>query len=168
MAESIALTYASNITVEQTLDSAATPSAAAATRKVIHQAFNTAVSLTGSTSPAATKMAGFETTLSSGAATIDLTSIAGTNGATVTGNTLKVRAVKFIAPSGNGSAITLDTGDTNGIDLFGSSWSVTLSPGQEFMAYLANGAPTIGASDKTIDLAGTGSSDKIQTLVVFG
>lgn len=167
MAESISVSYRNDVTVAQTLDSASTPSANADKRVITHQAFNDTLTLNSGSTPDVTKMAAFTKALSAGAATIDLTALTGTNGATVNGNGDKVRIFKAINPSSNANSITLTEGASNGYELAGNGWTVVLQPGQHFTFYADEDAPTIGGSAKTIDLAGTGSQT-LNVMVVMG
>jgi hypothetical protein len=117
------------------------------------------ISLNSGSTPAVTKHAIFKQALTAGAATIDLTSLTDVAGASFSGNGLKVRAAKFRAPATNANPITITPGASNGIDLFGASSSVTLSPGQSVLFYFKDGAPAIASGDKTLDLAGTGTQE---------
>lgn len=163
---SVAVTLAATVSVVETLPNN-TPSAPDATRKVTHTGFNMSKSLNAASTPPATLMAAFEQALSSGAATIDLTALTGTNGATVNMNGLKVQAFKIKAKTTNANPITLTAGASNGIDLLGSSWSVTLQPGQEFLFYGNDATPDVASGDRTIDLAGTGTQ-AVEVIVVAG
>jgi hypothetical protein len=153
---SVAVTYASTLTAVETLTNNV-PDAAAPI--VTHSGFNSTASLGPATTPPVSKMASFQEALSAGAATIDLTALNGTNGASVTFNGLKVAAVKFQNPAGNANAITVKAGASNGYLLHGASWSIILQPGEEYLwkAGVVNAAPTVGSTLKNIDLAGTGS-----------
>lgn len=152
----VSVEYTANVTVRETL---ATNVPAAATNGAIvtHSGFNKTATFTASTTPAATKHAAFQQALSTGAATIDLTALVGTNGAAVDGSTLKVVAYKFANPSTNTNAITVTFGASNGYLLGGTAWKHILSPGDEIQGYKHGTAPTIDATHKNIDLAGTAS-----------
>jgi hypothetical protein len=139
----------------------------AASPNINHTGFNSNQRLNPSSTPPATLVASFVATLVAGALTIDLTNMSGVNGATVNGNTLKVRMIKFQAPAGNGATITAKVGVTNGYQLRGAGWQEAFAPGQESLCYLADGAPAIGGSAKTIDLAGTGT-DSLNVIVLLG
>jgi len=116
--------------------------------------------LTGTTTPAITKVSRFTITLSAGAATLDLTAIPGlTPNETIDGTGLKVQAIKFTPSSGNANPITASKGGTNGYGLTaaGTTWSIPMDAGQSSLRNTNNAAPAIGGSAKTIDFAGTGS-----------
>lgn len=131
--------------------------ASAAQRQVTHNAFNVTAALSGSTTPPASLAVSFVQALTAGSATIDLTAMPGTNGATKSGSGLKVVAALFAAPDTNANPITISEGASNGYELLGDGWSVTLKPGQSLLWYGVAQAPTVGGAAKTIDLAGTGS-----------
>ena len=164
---SVSVSYTSDVTVVETLSSSSTPSAIEGNRKVTHTAYNTSVSLTSGTTVPATVVAGFNTALSGGSGSIDLTSMTGTNGVSVDATGLKVQVIKVKAASDNSGALTLADGATNGYELAGNGWTVALSPGQEVLLYGNDATPDVGASAKTIDLSGTGTDD-IDVIVVAG
>lgn len=160
---SVSAAYVSQLTVTEQLSR----QEANANSKIVYDALNTSVTLNGTSSPAATKQASFRTTLSAGAATVDLTAIAPQNEAAVSASGKKPQAYKFKAPASNSGAITLTAGGSNGYDLLGASWSVIVSPGQEVQGYLAGAAITVDSTHKTIGLAGTGT-DVLDMQFVFG
>lgn len=125
---------------------------------ILHDGLDESFTLSATSTPPAAKVAPFRQALTSGAATIDLTNLPGTNGASVNGTALKVRACKFRNPAYNSHAITITVGATNGYPLLGSGFCMTLLPGQSSgPLYLADGAPAIDSTHKTLDLTGTGS-----------
>lgn len=93
--------------------------------------------------------------LAAGAHTVDLTSLAKGNLPTLDLTGSKISFVRIQNPAGN-AAMTFTAGASNGYDLFGASWSIVLSAGDEFMA-LVNSAPTVAAMAAEIDVAGTGT-----------
>lgn len=156
---SVTLAYDSNLTVVETLE-ANVPAASSANRRVTHSLFNTTKALNAATVPPVTKIAAFNKALVAGAATIDLTALLGTNGATVDGTGLKVVAFKAKAPAANANEITLTEGAVDGYALAGATFKIGVKPGQEVTFYGDDDAPVIAGADKTIDMAGTG----VQTL----
>jgi hypothetical protein len=162
----VAVIYSSTLTAAETLT---TNVPDAATPTVNHTGFNSTATLNAASTPPVSKMASFQQALSAGAATIDLTALVGTNGATVTFNGLKVAAVKFQNPGTNANAITIKAGASNAYLLGGAAWSWILQPGDEFLwkAGAVNAAPTVGASLKNIDLAGTGTQ-ALNVIVIAG
>ena len=162
---SVTVTYQSTITVVETLEGNA-PAATDANKKVTHNAFNTSKSLTGASSQPVTKCAFFEQALAAGVATIDLTALTGTNGASVDMSGLKVQQIKFKNKAGN-NVVTIGEGALNGYELAGSGWQVALQAGQEFVIDGNDATPDVGAAAKEIDLAGTGT-DEIEVSIVCG
>lgn len=136
---------------------------------LVHDTYKTETDLTASSTPAITKVASFLTTLSGGAATIDLTAL--TNSGDTAGGSLdltglKVQAIYFEVSSGD-SAMTITTGATNGYNLPHAGFSYQLAGGESLMLSLNETAQDVGASDKDIDIAGTGT-DSIQVVLVAG
>lgn len=117
--------------------------------------------------PAATKVAAFTKALTAGAATIDLTTLVGTNGAAVNATGLKLQAAKFINPSTNANAITIEAGASTGYDIFGASGLVVLAPGQEILFFGNEATVEVSASLKDIDISGTGTQ-ALTCVLVFG
>lgn len=152
---SVSVNYTTNITTNETIDTNV-PAAQASKAVVIHDAFNTATTLTSSTTPPATLAAYFEQALTAGAATIDLTSLTGTNNLSIDGTGLKVQAFRFKNQAGN-AAITLVVGASNGYDLLGAATSVTLAAGQEIVIFGNDATPDVAAGDKELDISGTGT-----------
>jgi hypothetical protein len=161
----VTVNYASKVQTEETLTSNV-PAVPAADAVITHSGYNTNQTLTSATTPPATQVAYFSQALSSGSATIDLTSLTGANGISIDGSTLKVQVAKFKNPSSNANSIKVDVGATNGYQLSGAGWEVTLEPGQETTLYLNDASPDIGASAKTLDLTGTGSQALEVSLVL--
>lgn len=163
---SIEAAYVANLTVVETLETNV-PAVSASDAGITHNGWNKSATLNASSTPPATKTAAFQKALSTGSGTIDLTALPGTNGATVDGTGLKVQAIKFANPAANANPITVAVGASNGYDLFGSAFSITLQPGQEALFYGNDATPDVGASDKTLDLTGTGSQ-ALNVQVVLG
>jgi hypothetical protein len=117
------------------------------------------LSLSASSTQPITEVVTQELALSSGAATIDLTSLpdlAGVAGA-VDGTGLKVQAVLFQNDSANANDMTLSQGLSNDYELLGATFSFTLKPGQWVLVFLNDASPDIASGDKEIDVAGTGA-----------
>lgn len=132
-------------------------SLAANDKGVTHSGFNISKSLSASTTPPATKTAYFSQAMTDGAATIDLTGLPGTNAGVVSLSGLKVQSLLLENPSTNANAISIEPGASNGYDIFGSDFKVTLQPGQSALFYGNDATPDVGSSDKTLDIAGTGT-----------
>lgn len=146
---SVTATVAFTCTVAETLPNN-TDSAADANRKVTHGAFDETFTLNATSNPPATTFAGFVKALTAGAATIDLTALTGTNGATVNGTGLKVQVLRVKNLGAND--LTISTGASNGYNFGGSA---VIKPGALFMIYVVDGLPDVAAGAKNIDLAGT-------------
>jgi hypothetical protein len=137
------------------------------TGAIIHNGMDETVLLNATTTPPAAQVAAFQQALTSGAATIDLTSMVGTDGETVNGTGQKVQACKFRNPSTNANAIRIKIGASNGYAL-GTTFDITLAPGASFGPFNLGGtAPVIGSSAKTLDLSGTGAQ-ALDVLIVLG
>ena len=155
---SISVTYNSQATVVDTLGGGFIDSVDST---VTVNGMNATATLTASTTPPVTAYSAFSKTLSSGSGTIDLTSLPDNNGvaAAVTLNGLKPQVVKLRNKSTNANAITVAKGASNGYTGFGSAFSLTLQPGDEFL-WKGNdnsGVTDVGSGAKTLDLTGTGS-----------
>ena len=161
----VAASYTANLTVTESLPNQ--PLVNLSSDSVQYSGLNTSLSLSGTSTPPASVVGILAQALTSGAATIDLTNVPGTNGVAVSGNGLKIRAVKFANPASNANPITIKFGAANPYLLFGASWSIILQPGQEFLAYLKDAAPAIGSGSKNIDLAGTGTQ-VLNVLILMG
>lgn len=163
-------TYKGEVTVVRTVDD---PFVGSGDNTVTINALNKTKSLTGATSATAgtegpvTKDANFQKALSGGAGTIDFRALPTPEAGTIDLNGLKVQIVKFRNPNTNANPITIVEGASNGLALFGAAFSITLQPGQEIQAYLAEAAPDVSATDKTIDLTGT-ASQALDVQVVAG
>jgi hypothetical protein len=92
-------------------------------------------------------------TLSGGSLTLDLTASPYSGGVKV-----PIRAF-FLNPASNANNITIAKGATNGYTGFGSTFAITLAPGESCQL---NALTALSGSVKTLDLTGTGS----QVLVV--
>ena len=160
---SVSVTYAATCTVVETLGNN-TGSAPAATRVITHTDYNEAATLTGATTPPVTTVAAFLLTLSSGAATVDLRALTGTNGASTDGNGLKVQILRVKNLGAN--ILTIVPGASNGIDLLGASSSLTIPAGGHAQFYFNDASPDIAAGDKTLDVTGTGAQTSEWTIVM--
>jgi len=162
---SVEVTYESKVTVKETLE--ANIDSLGSDKSITHTQFNTAQSLTGSTTPPVTKVAAAVVALDAGAKTIDLAALTGTNGVTVNGTGLKVQVLKFKNKSDSANEMSIEPGESDGYDLGGSDMKVTMQPGQEVTIYGNDASPDIGASDKELDLAGTGAQE-CELMIVMG
>lgn len=120
-----------------------------------------------STTPDAELVYSGTVSLSDGSATLDLTSISNSEGDTIATTGKKVRVFKAKATSDNANALTLTEGASNGYALAGASWKVILEASDSVLFILNDNADAVGASDKTIDLSGTGSQS-VDIIIIFG
>lgn len=150
----VTVTYQSKATVAEVLSNNVP---FASVKTVTQSGMDTTATLKADSTPPATTCALFQKALSSGAATIDLTSLTGTNGAAVDFTGLKVQIAKFANPATNANPITVTFGASNGYLLGGTAWKAILSPGDEITFFKNDTGPDVDSTHKTIDLAGTGS-----------
>lgn len=104
-------------------------------------------------------------TLSSGAATVDLTNLTRTGLPTVTLSGLKIRAMHIKAASTNTSLVTAVPGASNGYAALGLGLS--LAPGGEVLIHNPSSAAVSG-SLKTIDLASADADASVDIVIVAG
>lgn len=162
----VTVTYAATVNTVETL-STNVPAISTANNTITHSGYSTTATLTASTTPPVTQCAYFLKALTVGAATIDLTALTGTNGATINGTGLKVQVAKFKNPATNANNITVKFGAANPYNLLGASWTLILAPGQEITVYGNDATPDIAAGAKDIDLSGTGSQE-LQCSIIMG
>lgn len=154
---SVSVDYLARVTVTETIENSV-PDVLPANGAIKHDQFNTAKTLNADTTPPATLTASFSKALSSGAATIDLTALTGSNGAAVDLTGLKVQVLRLLNPIANANNITIAKGASNGfVPAAGSAFNVTLAPGQEITIYGNDATGDVGSGAKTLDLTGTGS-----------
>jgi hypothetical protein len=160
----VTATYISQVTVVETF----TGDFVGSDNTVTVDGLNNTTVLTASTTVPVTKQAAFAKALSSGTGTIDLTALPGmTADETVNGTGLKVQVCKLANPAANANAITVAKGASSGYAMIGSSFTITLQPGQEHTFYLNDAAPDIGSGAKNLDLTGTGTQ-ALDVLFVMG
>lgn len=155
---SISVGYVSQVSVVETLEGQYVSSSDAT---VTTNGMNVTTTLTASTTPPATKYSSGRLTLSSGTGTLNLTSLPDANGvaAAVTFDGLKPQVAKFRNLSTNANAITIAKGASNGYTGFGSAFSMTLQPGDEwtFKGNDNSGVTDVSSTVKNLDITGTGS-----------
>jgi len=133
--------------------------------------YDITATLNASSAAPVTKIYSDEITLTAGAATIDLTSLTGFAGTSATWAGLKVQAILISTNKNNTDAVTFAEGGTNGYAALGSGWTITLgASGKSATAlfYLNEGAPDVGASDKTIDVTSSDTDAKFRIVMVAG
>ncbi len=154
MAATISVNFVSQVTVTETFSAGLGSDNTASFAPQ-----NESTTLNAGTSPAATKHAAYNVTLSTGTGSIDLTALPGiTADETVNGTGLKVQYLKFTNPSTNANKITVAKGASNGYFLDNATtWSFVLAPGQTMTVNCNGASAVIGGSAKIIDVTGTGS-----------
>ena len=105
--------------------------------------------------------------LTAGTATIDLTALTNSEGATITTTGKKVRLIMIVPTSSNTAALTLTVGASNGYLLGGAAWKFAFTDEQWALIYLGADAPDVGSSAKNIDISGTGT-ESVKLLILFG
>lgn len=165
MAATLSATVAATCTVTEILDN--TPFATSAHKQVTHDVLNQSESLTTGGTVPITVVAAFNKALVAGTASIDFTSLTGTNGATVSGSGLKLQVAIIKAKTTNANAITIADGANNGYGGFGSNFEVVLDADQWVMLFGKDKEPDVDATHKTWDLIGTGTQS-VDMILVFG
>jgi len=151
----VSVNYKSEVTTTEDITTN-TPAVTAAKDSIIHDAFNTAETIDASSTVPATNAIFIEQALTAGAVTVDLTSLTGVNNLVTDGTGLKVQVFKIKNKAGNAS-MNFSVGASNGYDLAGAGFDVTLLAGQEFTFFGNDAAPDIATADAEIDVTGTGT-----------
>lgn len=160
---SVTVNYAASATVVETLPNN-TGSSAAGSRVVTHAEYNEATTLNGASTPPATLVAEFLLTLTAGAATIDLRTLIGTNGAVVDGNGLKVQVLRFKNLGLN--PMTIKGGSATPHNMFTVTTGQVVFPGAHIMIFSNDGGDDIDATHKFWDVTGTGAQTAEVTIVM--
>lgn len=164
---SVTVSFVSKIQVDEVLTVTAPADSGSGSITLHHTGYDLAKSSLVSTSTQpVTQAAYFSKALSSGAATIDLTSLTGAAG-TIDGTGLKVQFARFYNPATNANAITVTFGASNPYLLGGSAFKWILQPGQSITIDGNEATPDIASGAKTIDLAGTGAQ-ALQCTIILG
>ena len=143
-----------NFTAVETLDKGVD---AAPAPTVVHSSFNlTGVTLNSASTPPVT-MASYQTyALSGGAFIIDLRALLGVNDEVQDANGLKLQTIIIRNKSGN-NPITIGEGATNGYPIWGAGNDLIVPADSEQGMKFNETLPDVSATDKTIDVSGTGS-----------
>jgi len=159
---SVRATYNGGLTVREVIT---TDVEAAESPTIINDQFNRNTTLSATTTPAVTKSINRTLAMTSGALTIDLTSLVGAGGVAVDFTGLKVRCIKVQNPSTH--TLSVASGASNGYTVSSGTWKFQAPVGGEGQAYWADGGIAVDSSHKTIDIAGTGS-DTVNIQLVAG
>jgi len=141
-----------------------TGSASAANRTVTHTQYDISETLNSGSTPVATQIAAFLATLSSGALTISLAALTGTNGATIDGTGQRVQVVRITNLGAN--AMTIKKGASNGHDLFSTTDGYTITAGGFIHIKTNNVGTAIDSTHKNWDLTGTGAQTAQFTIIL--
>lgn len=161
----VTVKYQADVTVEETLASGVPAQSSGSL--IIHNGYNTTDTLNASSTPPATKAVAVEQALTAGAATVDLTSMTGTNGVAVDGTGLRVQCLKFRNKSVNAAVMSIAEAVANGYDGFGAGFDIELKAGAEVTIYTNDAGGDIGAANKDLTLAGTGV-EVAELVIVMG
>lgn len=160
---SVSVNYAATATVVETIANN-TGSATAGSRVVTHSEYNETATLNAGSTPPATSVAEFLLTLVSGAKTIDLRTLEGTNGAVVDGNGLKVQVVRFKNLGAN--PMTIKGGSATPHNMFTVTTGQVVFPGAHITIFSNDGGDDVDATHKFWDVTGTGAQTAEVTIVL--
>lgn len=163
---SITATITSTVSVAESYSTTA-PSVNTSSAQSVTYLDATALSLTANTGVPATTVVKFRKTLSGSTGSIDLTSLTDVLKGSVSLSGLKVQAIKITAKSDNANDFSVTVGASNGYQLSGSDFKVTLKAGQTVLLTGNEQTPDVGGSAKVFDLAGT-SGQSIDVIIVAG
>lgn len=125
---------------------------AATSPVVVHSAYDETAILDAASVPVLTSPVYFLLTLAAGVATINLAALTGANGV-VDGTGMRVQLLRIKNLGAN--AMTFSEGAANGIAL--ANLPEVVPAGGIFQMFYNDAAPDIAATDRTIDVAGTGT-----------
>lgn len=162
MSNTLSATLVSNFSLVETI-STSVPFVSTADQTMTH-AINNSEAIDGSTTPSVAKVAFVQVTQGAGNE-IDLTAMTGTNGATVTFNTLKIVAMKVRNPATNTNTITIAKGAANGYTGFGSAFSVTVPVGGHYTFYNKSGGVAVDGTHKTFDITAAQAGEKLDVIL---
>lgn len=141
------------------------PDVSSGASPIRHDQFNVGPkTLNASTTPPAQQVASLQLT---GTQTIDLTALAGTNGATVNGTGQKVQAVLITNKSSNTGSMTVAPGGANGYQLLGAN-AVTLPLGGTICLDAGGNTPAIDATHKTLTFTPNNAADVYNVIILLG
>lgn len=144
------INFAAVETLTTGVDGATAPS-------VTHNKFNIPSVTHNANSDAPVTMASYRTySMTAGAFIIDLRVLLGVGDEVQDANGLKLQTIVIRNPTGN-NTITVGEGATNGFPLFGASNDVEIPADSELGFHIPEGVTNVSATDKTIDIAGTGT-----------
>lgn len=162
-AGSVAVTYEAKVTVVETLPNN-TGSAPDNTRKITHTNYNESATLNSTSTPPATLNAQWLQALTAGAATVNLTALTGTNGATIDGTGLKPQIIRIKNLGAN--TLTIKKGAANGHNAFTATDGFVVQPGGHVQIFTNDNTDDVDATHKNWDLSGTAAQTSEWTIVL--
>lgn len=132
---------------------------------IYHNGFNVTGVIDSTTTPDAEGIVSKTLAMTAGAYTIDLSSMTGTNGAAVnmTGKAIRI----FRIENAGAAAMTIAKGASNGHTGLGATFQAAIPIGGAIQFYLKSGGVAVSGTDKTLDIAGTGT-DSFNLTIVYG
>jgi hypothetical protein len=159
----VSVAYAAKATVTEVLANN-TGSAADSSRVVTHAQYDESASLNAASTPPVTQVAEFLMTLVSGAKTINLRTLEGTNDGVVDGNGLKVQIVRIKNLGAN--PMTFKAGAANPHNMFGATDGQEIFPGGHVMIFSNDGGDDIDDTHKEWDVTGTAAQTAEITIIM--
>lgn len=129
--------------------------------------FDVGETLTNGGAVPATTVVKFRKLLTTGAATVDLTSLTDLLQNILSLSGLKVQAILIQALSTNANDISFTFGASNPYNLAGSDFKWTLKASQYLLFGAKEQAPDVGSGAKNIDFAGTGTQG-VDIMIIAG
>ncbi len=133
---------------------------------LLHSGYDVNRTMDASTTPDNTAAAYQTFAMSGGLKTIDLTNLL-LDAAVVNLNLKKPRALLMTALATNAGTTTIVKGASNGYDGLGAAFSIALEPGMSVAVDFSTQGNAVGASNKTLDMSGTGT-DAVRFSVCAG
>lgn len=169
MAHAVTAHYDMLLEVEETVAEALD---LAADQAITHETDETTRgTLNASSTPAVTQCFSDSINLAAGSATLDLTSLTGPAGVTVTFSGLKVQLAKFACPSTNTAPILIQKGDATAYNLLGadnaSAETFEVLPGGCMALYHDDESEDVDGTHKDVKFTGTGT-ETIEVMLVAG
>lgn len=162
MANSVAVTIAQLLSVVETIDDASLGSNNGVTHSVYQKAQTV---LNSASTPGVSQVVSTLVTLTGGAKTLDLESLSSLNEGVKNMTGLTLVALYMKASDDNANPISIEPGATNGYDLFGSDFKVSLDAGDSVLLYSEDNNDAVAGTDKDIDFAGVDTQSAELTMV---
>lgn len=156
------LNYIDSLNTQESVTNAADSDAKST---INHKGYDYSDTFTPSTTTVVNVISSQPYALISGALTVDLTSLIGTNGVTISLSGKKPVAIRIVNTGTH--RLTVDRGASNGYTGFdgAAAFSEGLDVGGRTTKFLGTTAVTIDATHKTLDFAGTGTDTFTITVI---